>query len=168
MGYRNKGLQEYDGKPLIEHLITRLQPQVSELMISANADLERYARYGYPVLQDTLKDEDEFWGPLAGIHAGLLHCKTPYLAVTPCDTPFIPLDFVQTLAEMGIPAYYEEQALFCLLPTSLAPELGTYLKSGGRKVHAWWRSLEEVHLYQAAPSTPIKNINHLSDLDLKP
>ena len=36
MGYINKGLVALAARPLIEHVIARFSPQVSELYISAN------------------------------------------------------------------------------------------------------------------------------------
>lgn len=167
MAYRNKGLEPYQGIPLLEHVLKRLTTQVSGILISANADLEAYGRYAYPVLSDILKGGEPdcaFWGPLAGIHAGLVHCPTPYLAVSPCDTPNLPLDFVQTLALLGPPAYYVEQPLLCLLPTTLTPTLADFLASGERKVQHWWRSVKQAQAHNPSNQTPIKNINATSDL----
>ena len=40
MGGVQKGLQMLRGRPLIECVIERLRPQVDELLISANAEIE--------------------------------------------------------------------------------------------------------------------------------
>jgi len=43
---RIKGLIEFGGEPLIAHVLRRLQPQVSEILISANRNIGEYARLG--------------------------------------------------------------------------------------------------------------------------
>src|SRR5690554_286709 len=68
MGNVDKGLQKLSNRPLIEWVLEALQPQVTELMINANRNLEDYHRYGYPVLSDQLSG---YHGPLAGIATGL-------------------------------------------------------------------------------------------------
>jgi molybdopterin-guanine dinucleotide biosynthesis protein A len=94
VGWRDKGLLSYKGKPLIDHVIERLSPQVEELLISANRNLDDYVQRGYPVLADTLPD---FAGPLAGVLVGLQKARFEWLVVSPCDTPLLPLDLVDRL-----------------------------------------------------------------------
>ncbi len=62
MGGADKGLIDYQGRPLVEWGLAALAPQVGEIVISANRNIERYAAYGYRVLPDTLPD---YPGPLA-------------------------------------------------------------------------------------------------------
>jgi molybdopterin-guanine dinucleotide biosynthesis protein A len=94
VGGQDKGLLRYKGKPLIDHIIDRLSPQVEELFISANRNQEDYARRGYPVLSDTLPD---YPGPLGGVLVGLGKARFEWLVVSPCDTPLLPLDLVDRL-----------------------------------------------------------------------
>ena len=54
MGGADKGLMDYRGRPLVEWVLAALEPQVAEIVISANRHLERYAAYGRRVLPDTL------------------------------------------------------------------------------------------------------------------
>jgi len=91
MGGVDKGLQHYKGRPLVQHVLDRLGPQVGGLMINANRHLDAYAAFGVPVWPDTLAD---YPGPLAG----LAHCPTPDLASVPCDSPLFPTDLVARLA----------------------------------------------------------------------
>ena len=62
MGGVDKGLQLLGGKPMIDHVIARLAPQVVEIVINANQNLESYAKFGYPVAPDVTGG---FAGPLA-------------------------------------------------------------------------------------------------------
>jgi molybdopterin-guanine dinucleotide biosynthesis protein A len=97
VGGQDKGLLVYQDKPLIDHVIARLAPQVEELLISANRNLDEYARRGYPVLIDALPD---YPGPLAGVMAGLEKARFDWLVVSPCDTPLLPLDLVDGLCRV--------------------------------------------------------------------
>jgi molybdopterin-guanine dinucleotide biosynthesis protein A len=149
MGGVDKGLQDYLGRPLAQHALKRLAPQVGGIMINANRNLSAYRSMGAPVWPDELLD---YPGPLAGMLAGLAHCETPYLATVPCDTPNFPLDLVEQLArgledidaDMAT-AYTREgeklfaQPVFCLMKTSLQDSLNSFVNSGQRKTGLWAR-----------------------------
>ena len=177
MGGIDKGLQLYQGRPLVQHALERLAPQVGALMINANRHLDAYAAFGVPVWPDTLAD---YPGPLAGLAAGLAHCPTPYLASVPCDSPHFPTDLVARLAaalaradaQVAVAAAVEDGALrtqpvFCLLHTSLLPGLLAFLHSGQRKVGAWLATQRcvQVRFDEAAA---FFNANTLADLQRPP
>lgn len=148
MGGVDKGLQMFHGKPLVEHAIARLHPQVGALLINANRNLDVYGTLGAPVVVDGLAD---FAGPLAGFLVGLAHCQTPYLATVPCDTPHYPLDLVARLAvalerenaDIAMASSPDEtgklchQPVFCLLKRELLTSLQVFTEAGGRKIGAW-------------------------------
>ena len=73
MGGVDKGLIDLRGQPLVAHVIAALEPQVENIIISANRDLDRYTEFGYPVVTDTLPDHP---GPLAGILSSMLAATT--------------------------------------------------------------------------------------------
>ena len=68
MGGQDKGLIEFNGRPLVEHLLAALQPQTGALLITANRNQERYQVYQLPVVNDELTG---FQGPLAGFAAAM-------------------------------------------------------------------------------------------------
>jgi molybdopterin-guanine dinucleotide biosynthesis protein A len=145
MGGADKGLLDWQGRPLVAHAIGRLAPQVGKLVISANRNRDTYADYGYPVIDD---DIPGFQGPLAGLAAGLAACATEWLACVPCDCPLLPLDLVARLrdaaeaeqATMAVAATAEGmQPTFQLCRGELLPALQAYLAGGGRRVGAWCR-----------------------------
>src|SRR3974390_418370 len=76
MGGVDKGLQTPHRTTLVKHAIDRLSPQVDRLLINANRNLDIYAGFGLPVCPDA---ETSFAGPLAGMLAGLLQCKTDWM-----------------------------------------------------------------------------------------
>ena len=66
--YVDKGLQTLRGRPMAAWVLERLAPQVAEIVINANQNLEAYAALGHRVVSDEVGG---FAGPLAGLHAGL-------------------------------------------------------------------------------------------------
>lgn len=142
MGGRDKGLVVFRGRALVEHVIERLTPQVASVLISANRNLDRYARYRVPVIPDLVPG---FQGPLAGMAAAMRVAETEWLLCVPCDCPELPLDLAERLyrglvegATLAI-AWDGDyvQPLFALLRTSLYASLNAFLAQGGRKVEAW-------------------------------
>lgn len=151
MGHADKGLVHFQGRPLLEHAIEKLQTRVSAVMISANRNLDAYARYGLPVLPDVTAD---FSGPLSGVQAGLAACKTDWLLTLPCDVPLFPENLLERMsqalarsdnADLAIvQAQGERQWVFLLMQTALRADLETYLSSGRRSVHGWVDHLGKV------------------------
>ncbi|MCX5577494.1 molybdenum cofactor guanylyltransferase MobA [Kaistia terrae] len=93
-----KAFVRLGGRPLIEHAIERLAPQVDALAINANGNPARFDAYRVPVLADDRADT----GPLAGVLAGLRWAETlptrpEFVATIPIDTPFFPADLVARL-----------------------------------------------------------------------
>jgi molybdopterin-guanine dinucleotide biosynthesis protein A len=169
LGGVDKGLQPWHGLPLVDHALARLAPQVGAVMISANRNAGHYAARGVRVLADAA---DDFPGPLAGILAGLRAATTPWLAVVPCDSPRLPSDLVQRLAEGASQlggavvrrADDRLEPVCCLLSTALADDLGRYLAEGGRKVEGWIaRHASPVRFDRAQDETAFANLNRPED-----
>ena len=151
MGGIDKGLVPFQGKPLIEHAIHRLAPQVSGLLINANRNQGIYSHYGYPIVTDESQD---FAGPLAGYLVGLKACDTPYMVTAPCDSPLFPTDLVTALAdrlekEDANIAYASSQdsagkiwaqPVFCLMKREVLHSLEQFLADGQRKIDRWFAS----------------------------
>ncbi len=70
MGGVDKGLVELDGRPMVAHVLARLAPQVGEVLINANQNLDRYRALGaaYPVVPDAVRRIRRARSP--GLHAG--------------------------------------------------------------------------------------------------
>ena len=144
MGGQDKGLTPLAGKPMIEHVLKRIRPQVDDVVISANRNAERYAGYGHRVIGDVLGD---YSGPLAGMLSALLAVRQPWLAVVPCDSPLLPDDLVERLLRSAVAESAELavahdgtrlQPVFALLHRSLLSPLRDFLEGGGRKVDTWY------------------------------
>ena len=64
MGGGDKGMRAVGDRRLIDHVITRITPQVAQVALNANGDAARFSEFGLPVLADGLPD---YPGPLAGV-----------------------------------------------------------------------------------------------------
>jgi len=168
MGGVDKGLQPLHGKPMIEHVLARLAPQVDEIVINANQNLERYRAFGHSVVSDAIGG---FAGPLAGLHAGLQAAKHDLVATAPCDSPFLPADLVARLQknlnckDLAV-AKTGDQAhpVFALVRRAVLPNLETFLKGGGRKIDAWYAALEVVEVSFDDEADAFRNINTREEL----
>ncbi len=99
MNGNDKGLLRLLDRPMIEHVINRLSPQVDNILISANRFIEQYQQYGYKVLLDEF---DDFRGPLAGMSQGLTNSESEYLLTVPCDGPLLPADLAQRMLDTAL------------------------------------------------------------------
>jgi molybdopterin-guanine dinucleotide biosynthesis protein A len=170
MGNVDKGLQLLHGKPLTQHVIERLLPQVDELLLNANRHTAQYAMFGHRVIPDLIPD---FAGPLAGLHAALSTAKHPLVVTAPCDSPFLPANLVaRLLAEMKasqadlVIARSGEQLhpVFCLCQRSLLPQLDAFLLSGERKFSLWFDRQAGVEVDFSDIPEAFQNINTLDEL----
>lgn len=168
MGGADKGLLEYQGRPLVEWVIEALRPQVGEILISANRNLETYSAYGYRVLPDTLPD---YPGPLAGVLAAMAAVDTAWLLTVSCDTPLLPANLVQCLWQA---ATQDDRPIavaadstrthytLMLVQTRLADSLRDYLQSGQRAVHAWQAQFSPAQ--QVFADSSLANFNKPADM----
>jgi molybdopterin-guanine dinucleotide biosynthesis protein A len=147
MGGNDKGLVPYRGRPLAAFALERLAPQVDEVLINANRNIERYAALGASVVEDSMADHP---GPLAGMQAGLARAHHELVLFVPCDAPRFPDDLAQRLAreldDERIDASVARaggrvQPVFCLVRRATLPRLTQFLEDGGRKVETWLATL---------------------------
>lgn len=152
MGGADKGLVAYRGRPLVEWVLDAVAPQVDELVISANRNVERYAAYGRRVLADRLPG---FPGPLAGVLTALEAVSADWLLVVPCDTPHLPHDLAQGLLDAARRAAVplavatdgaQVQHTCFLLRTGWRAQLADFFDQGGRAVRHWQASLPAVQV----------------------
>ena len=164
----DKGLVDYQQRPLIEWALQAIRPQVGKVLISANRNLDVYAQYGCRVIEDALPD---FPGPLAGVLAAMGAVDTPWLLVTPCDSPHLPANLAQNLLEAAQAAEtliavaadsQREHYTTMLVQTRLADSLRDYLQSGQRAVHVWQQGFNPARVIFQDIS--LKNFNTRADI----
>ena len=138
MGGNDKGLIYFNGLPLFEHVTRKLTSQVSNVVISANRNIEIYQSIGLRVLSDTLPD---YPGPLAGMLSAMQNLESEWFLFCPCDTPNIPDDLACKLWEqkgasraVWVNDGERDHPTIALIHKKLAVSLENYLASGERRV----------------------------------
>ena len=102
MGGGDKALIAIGGTAILDRVIVRLRPHTTAIILNANGDPARFARFRLPVVADSVPD---FAGPLAGILAGLdwaaAHAPgLDWIASAPGDCPFLPHDLIPRLHQV--------------------------------------------------------------------
>lgn len=170
MGGADKGLIAWQGKPLAQHMLERLAPQVGSVSIIANRNIDRYQALGVPVRPDATQG---FLGPIAGITTALAACTTPLLVTVPCDTPGFPADLVDRLAEAlanttaDVAVVHDgeqRQFLFALYRQSLASRAEAALEAGERAIWRWHEKLAVVEVPMPGTSEQFANFNSAQDV----
>jgi molybdopterin-guanine dinucleotide biosynthesis protein A len=177
MGGGDKPLRMLGGRPLLDHLLQRLVPQLGAVVLNANGDPARFAAYRLPVIADGLPDHP---GPLAGIlaaldHAAAAHPEMPWVVSATGDAPFLPHDLVERLHAAREAA---GQPLACarsggqahppigLWPVALRGELRAALLAGERKIDRWTARFGCAHAdWPTLPFDPFFNANAPEDLE---
>ncbi|WP_219598559.1 MULTISPECIES: molybdenum cofactor guanylyltransferase MobA [Aeromonas] len=142
MGGEDKGWVALAGRPLIDHVLERLRPQVDEVLINANRSQTRYQALA-PVISD---DNNDYLGPLAGMQAGLAAAHHDWVLFVPCDGPALPHDLMSRFRAALTPdtelvvAHDGDwlQPVVTLLHKSLLPSLTHALAEGERKIDIWF------------------------------
>ena len=144
MGGKDKGLLNFKDSALIQHVIEAVSRQSRQIMINANRNLDQYAAFGYPVIQDQSTD---FQGPLAGFYSAMLAATTDYILTLPCDGPIIVDDYLakmrQALNDSGADIIVASdgermQPVYALIPRALQSSLAEFLSAGERKIDIWY------------------------------
>jgi molybdopterin-guanine dinucleotide biosynthesis protein A len=170
MGGVDKGLKVLRGKPMVAWVLERFAPQIEEVLINANQNLERYAALGHRVIPDEIAG---YAGPLAGLHRGLTEAAYALVATVPCDSPFLPSDLIQRLrgaiynteSDVAVAKTADQpHPVFCLCRKSVLPGLTKFLAGGGRKIDAWYASLKVVEVAFDDNPGAFSNINTEEEL----
>ena len=171
VGGQDKGLLQWNGKPLVFHAAKRLQAQTGQVLISCNRNLNEYKQLGFPTIED---HRANFQGPLAGIEAARGSIKTDYVAIVACDTPLLPSDLVARLLhplleDRDQPPFISfahdgerEQYLFSVMDVRCLESLSNFLEQGQRAVKHWYRQNPHVTVDFSDQRDAFRNYNYLS------
>ena len=178
MGGGDKALRPLGGISLLDRVVERLRPQVEAIVLNANGDPARFARFALPVVADSVPG---FAGPLAGVIAGLDWAAVerpdcPYVVSVATDAPFLPADLVARLAE-GLEGARADLAcaasggrthpVFGLWPVQLRNELRqAVVEEGIRKVDLWTARYKLITVpFADQPVDPFFNANRPADFN---
>ncbi|MBB5515016.1 molybdopterin-guanine dinucleotide biosynthesis protein A [Rubricella aquisinus] len=176
MGGVDKALLPLGDGVVLDHLMTRLRPQVGRIAINANGDAARFDRFDLPVLPDDLEDA----GPLAGVCAAMRWAAgagADYVVTVAGDTPFIPTHMVTALrlgrestdAPIAICEAFSSTGrrlhpTCALWSTALADQLADALAQGTRKLGLWAEEAGALRVAFHLDPDPFFNINTEADL----
>ena len=107
---QDKGSMIIQEKPMILHILERLNYKINDATIVLN-NAERIVIYqsllnqfcdgkiedNFDYSLEFVEDEVKSKGPISGIMTGLKNIKTDYALVLPCDSPFISVEFIETM-----------------------------------------------------------------------
>ena len=169
MGGVAKAHELLAGKPLIQHVIDRLQAQLGSLVLSVERESAEFAPYGLPQVADP---EPGSCGPLGGLLSAMRQMDAGYdwLMLAPCDAPFLPRDLAVRLKQQAVIAggegcvarYQDElQPTFSIWNRSLLPALESAVVEqgmGGFKQFLKAHPLAVLD-WESADISPFCNIN---------
>lgn len=174
MGGVDKASVRLGGRSLLEHVLERLAPRCSALVISANGDPARFAAHGFPVVPDTVGT-----GPLAGVLAAMdwAAAQLPdiaFLVSATVDVPLLPTDLVSRLLArressgqriVAARSGGRTHPAHALWPVSLRHDLRAALAAGERRVGAWAAAQGSAcACWPPDPDDPFLNVNTPDDL----
>jgi len=149
MGGGDKCLRLLAGRPILAHVLERLEVQTERILLNANGDVKRFASWGLPIATDVVPG---FGGPLVGVLTALQWAATHAAEITdvvsvPADGPFLPRDLIHRLVEARTAADAvlaraasngRPNPVVGLWPVALAAELRrAIVEDGIAKVDAW-------------------------------
>lgn len=144
LGGQDKGWATLNGRPLVQHVIDGLAPQVQRLLINANRNQDSYRALGFEVVDDPIAD---YAGPLAGFAAAMAAAGDDLILSVPCDAPRVAPHLAERLhaalqrqgAEIAVAHDGERlQPVHALIDSRLLPDLRRFLDEGGRKIDSWY------------------------------
>lgn len=178
MGGGDKPLKELGGRPILDHVIDRVKPQVHQLILNANGDPNRFAKYNLPVVADVIEGHQ---GPLAGILTAMDWAaenlpSANYVVSFATDAPFVPRDLVMRLLAPVIDGVAplscaitgdRTHPVFGIWPIARREELrAAMVDEGMRKIDAWTDRIGIEHVpFEVEPVDPFFNVNKPENLD---
>lgn len=127
-----KFLLQFDGEPLIAHIVRKLKKDFAEVVVVAAPACE------FPDLPvKVVRDELPFQGPASGIYYGLQAAATEICYVSSCDVPSLNARLVQFIvaalgqAEIAVPFWQGRfQPLHAVYRKSVITRLKQQLEEG--------------------------------------
>ncbi|MGA0311207.1 MAG: molybdenum cofactor guanylyltransferase MobA [Alphaproteobacteria bacterium] len=177
MGGGDKNLMMLAGKPVLRHVLDRVDFADRPLMINANGDPARYAAFCLPVCADVI---DGYAGPLAGILTGLEwvaanHSDCSHMVSLATDAPFLPVNLIAVLesaigdgAEIAqAMSLHRRHPVFAIWPVAIAGALrDAVIDEGVRKIDDFTARYHCVTVEFAGTPDPFMNLNRPDDFDL--
>lgn len=124
---QDKAMLSLNGKPMIQHVSEMMRGICDEIIIASNNP--EHEHYGDLRVADQWKDV----GPLAGIQAGLQAAQHENCFVISCDTPFVTIEVLSTLASHS----KNHSIIVARNNDRIQPLIGVYTKRVLHKITAY-------------------------------
>jgi len=97
---QDKGLVTLAGKPLIMHVLDRVNEAVDEALVVVSSESQKTAYSKVvPNINRIFVDHQNIRSPLVGGLTGFSNTRAQYSLLLPCDTPFVSRNVVELLFE---------------------------------------------------------------------
>jgi molybdopterin-guanine dinucleotide biosynthesis protein A len=169
---RDKSLHEFDGKPLIKHVVDAVAPVFKTVSIISN-DTEKFSFLGLKTFPDIIPD----LGPIGGIYTALTLSASKSIFAFACDTPFINKEFIEYMAlkkegfDIVIPSIDDRyEPLHAVYSSDCLEYILKMIKKGERKIINFFDrvsllKITEEEVKKFDPELKLfKNINYLEDI----
>ncbi len=180
MGGAAKAFLDLGGEAILDRQLDVLRPRFAEIIVAVGAPggggMEAFEQRGLRIVHDRYPKA----GPLAGLHAALDACATPWLFAVACDMPFLDGALIDRMAAGALFAVDSDvivpmrkgrpEPLHSFYRASVAAEAARCLESGRRamvELIAGLRSrlLRERDLPGLSQSYTWQNLNTPDDLE---
>ena len=166
----DKGLMDFNGKPMIQHIIDLVQKYFSDVMIISNND--SYKKFNLPVYPDEFQGS----GPVVGILTGLTKSSTAWNFVVACDLPFLNSEILELLIsnrngyDAVVPFHHGNPEPMCAMYNkSCLPAFKNNIASGVFKIQdafpLFYVNYLQMQGHLFHDKNPFINLNSKEDID---
>jgi molybdopterin-guanine dinucleotide biosynthesis protein A len=181
LGSVDKSFAELGGRPLIAHVIDRIAPQVSTVLVNTTGDVDRFLAFGLTVVADRPRSTLAT-GPLVGLTSAFAALSrsgdlTSAVLSCPVDTPFLPTDLVArltaaltrsaTAVAFAATASCDHPLIALWTPWSREPVGAVFDQQPEISLHGIMERMRGARVIfgDGSPIDPFFNINTADDLD---
>ncbi len=165
---------------LIEHVVNRLKKQTKNVIINTKYKDSIIKKLGLLCIEDSFNNQEDGYGPLAGIHAALNYSQKEFgnsslVLSVPVDTPFLPANLISRLLSSFVVNNNDISIAMskgrihptiALWKSSLKSDLEKCLNSGIRKIDSFTKQFDLSYVKWDDTNDPFFNINNRHDLTL--
>ena len=131
MGF-DKQFLTVDNRQLVHGIIKELSSIFKDIIIVTNKP-EAYREYPFQIVEDELLG----FGPLSGIHAGLIHSNSLYNYVIACDMPFINKEYIFHMIDIIKASQEKLDGVITLYGDWIEPFNSFYIKDFAHKIEGY-------------------------------
>ena len=144
-----KGLAQFNGRPLISYALNVVEKLCDIVLISANDHFDEYKKFQHPVIPDVVSGI----GPMGGISACLEQSTTRLNIIISCDVPFVNVELFNFLIDRidnyqaALPLHNGFLEPLCgVYATNVLWYLNDFISKGNYKMMEFLKEINCLHL----------------------